>query len=544
MGNGILSRANSGDGAKIGTIKLSARDSLGEKWALCNGDPVTGGGINDSLMDKLSNPLNPSCWNTLWTDSNKNYRLLYHNINKEWYIVEHSGMTISIYKLNGTTKTLLTTRTFIDADFSDYLLSYDEMNLYSIQIYDYTIIPGLNRIAILMDCSYETSWWDDEIGESVYTNVSYNIICAYDIDSNSFYSLNNVYLEGSEYTNSDGESYGNEYWFFNPFYDTMNTIRKTDGHSCFGVGNYLAVVCGGGIGKTLFVLNAANDFSTTTYYDFYYERSFEYSDDLGYTVATEERYPYNMNTSYSYSNNYLGLAITYPLYDSINDELGLNNNADASSHVLDILTINATNGSIRSKTIWTIDTEQGYHSYYSRYLRDDIKHGRISCIDFENDKFGMSYFYGYYKPVPYSSTDNSYYEHIYGIIDPASTSTSGIFTKKTTFTYGTVSSGNNKYYTSNRFQIACINDKFYGIWLGENAKIMEIDVNSPTLDNKYSGLTSIPNISNYKTNSGDFIPYNDSNIILDGGSIYFYGFMPSLPLVDKPGVNAFIKIKN
>ena len=44
MGNGILSRANSGDGAKIGTIKLSARDSLGEKWALCNGDPVTGGG--------------------------------------------------------------------------------------------------------------------------------------------------------------------------------------------------------------------------------------------------------------------------------------------------------------------------------------------------------------------------------------------------------------------------------------------------------------------------------------------------------------------
>ena len=44
MGNGILSRAGSGDGYKIGDIVLSTENSLGEKWALCNGDPVTGGG--------------------------------------------------------------------------------------------------------------------------------------------------------------------------------------------------------------------------------------------------------------------------------------------------------------------------------------------------------------------------------------------------------------------------------------------------------------------------------------------------------------------
>lgn len=45
MGNGILSRAGSGDGYRVGDVILSAKSSLGEKWALCNGDPVTGGGV-------------------------------------------------------------------------------------------------------------------------------------------------------------------------------------------------------------------------------------------------------------------------------------------------------------------------------------------------------------------------------------------------------------------------------------------------------------------------------------------------------------------
>ena len=43
MGNGILSRSSSGDGAKIGDIRLTTRDSIGAKWALCNGDIVDSG---------------------------------------------------------------------------------------------------------------------------------------------------------------------------------------------------------------------------------------------------------------------------------------------------------------------------------------------------------------------------------------------------------------------------------------------------------------------------------------------------------------------
>ena len=42
MGNGILSRSGSGDGAKIGDIRLTTKDSIGAKWALCNGDVVNG----------------------------------------------------------------------------------------------------------------------------------------------------------------------------------------------------------------------------------------------------------------------------------------------------------------------------------------------------------------------------------------------------------------------------------------------------------------------------------------------------------------------
>ena len=44
MGNGILNRAGSANGCKIGDIMLSTENSLGEKWVLCNGDPISGGG--------------------------------------------------------------------------------------------------------------------------------------------------------------------------------------------------------------------------------------------------------------------------------------------------------------------------------------------------------------------------------------------------------------------------------------------------------------------------------------------------------------------
>ena len=82
MGNGILSRANSGDGAKIGTIRLSARDSLGEKWALCNGDPVTGGGISN-------NPLNASNWGICTLNSWFGYRnIAYDYINNKYYYAD------------------------------------------------------------------------------------------------------------------------------------------------------------------------------------------------------------------------------------------------------------------------------------------------------------------------------------------------------------------------------------------------------------------------------------------------------------------------
>ena len=41
MGQGIISRSNPGNsGDKVGDIRITTRNTLGEKWALCNGDPV------------------------------------------------------------------------------------------------------------------------------------------------------------------------------------------------------------------------------------------------------------------------------------------------------------------------------------------------------------------------------------------------------------------------------------------------------------------------------------------------------------------------
>ena len=94
MGNGILSRANSGDGAKIGTIRLSARDSLGEKWALCNGDPVTGGGDDTLEVRYHWKPLDEKINNfyaykqDLNTDKDVRSSIVYDHINNKYYHIE------------------------------------------------------------------------------------------------------------------------------------------------------------------------------------------------------------------------------------------------------------------------------------------------------------------------------------------------------------------------------------------------------------------------------------------------------------------------
>ena len=65
MGNGILSRSGSGDGAKIGDIRLTTRDSIGAKWALCNGDSVPSGSPIASFC--AFDPTSASNWYDLST---------------------------------------------------------------------------------------------------------------------------------------------------------------------------------------------------------------------------------------------------------------------------------------------------------------------------------------------------------------------------------------------------------------------------------------------------------------------------------------------
>ena len=56
MGQGIISRSNPGNsGDKVGDIRITTRNTLGEKWALCNGSIMPGGGIK-------ANPLDESKW--------------------------------------------------------------------------------------------------------------------------------------------------------------------------------------------------------------------------------------------------------------------------------------------------------------------------------------------------------------------------------------------------------------------------------------------------------------------------------------------------
>ena len=44
MGQGIISRSNPGNsGDKVGDIRITTRNTLGEKWALCNGEDAPEG---------------------------------------------------------------------------------------------------------------------------------------------------------------------------------------------------------------------------------------------------------------------------------------------------------------------------------------------------------------------------------------------------------------------------------------------------------------------------------------------------------------------
>lgn len=43
MGEAIKSRGSGAEPYRVGDIVLTSNETLGEKWALCNGDPVTGG---------------------------------------------------------------------------------------------------------------------------------------------------------------------------------------------------------------------------------------------------------------------------------------------------------------------------------------------------------------------------------------------------------------------------------------------------------------------------------------------------------------------
>ena len=56
MGQGIISRSNPGNsGDKVGDIKITTRNTLGEKWALCNGDNIPeGADYVSSLAPDLS----------------------------------------------------------------------------------------------------------------------------------------------------------------------------------------------------------------------------------------------------------------------------------------------------------------------------------------------------------------------------------------------------------------------------------------------------------------------------------------------------------
>ena len=63
MGQGIISRSNPGNsGDKVGDIKITTRNTLGEKWALCNGS------IYEGETSILKDPLNENSWRDLGID--------------------------------------------------------------------------------------------------------------------------------------------------------------------------------------------------------------------------------------------------------------------------------------------------------------------------------------------------------------------------------------------------------------------------------------------------------------------------------------------
>ena len=128
MGNGIISRTNNGPKFKVGDIRLTTLDSINNKWALCNGDPVTmEGGISPELGNFLSgDPTNSESWNPIECDVlfkdffyNKSDGF-YYGVNIIQYgsnqAISGSYQTINIYKMTQSGSSLVFTKKYNAGD--------------------------------------------------------------------------------------------------------------------------------------------------------------------------------------------------------------------------------------------------------------------------------------------------------------------------------------------------------------------------------------------------------------------------------------------
>lgn len=158
MGNAIIGRGGPADNARVGEVRYTMRDTLGEKWALCNGDPNPGGGVPTDLSLENS-----------WTDlefplsdvSTNPYSVLFDRNTHTYYVCrvrceneEDGNMVrriIEVYKSQSNLSE--STMDIVWSSALDYIEEWQEGS-YNYCNSKFTITPNGNYIIIMTNGIY------------------------------------------------------------------------------------------------------------------------------------------------------------------------------------------------------------------------------------------------------------------------------------------------------------------------------------------------------------------------------------------------------
>ena len=372
MGEAIKSRGSGAEPYRVGDIVLTSNETLGEKWALCNGDPVTGG-IAPELEESLhANPLDNNSWQDV-TFTNKYDKLLYDSENNVYYgIITSSkgtgndiGFDLSIYKIDPDMKqeTLLVDTGYLSYNYVSYFIDAVYSN------YE-------KKIILLIHTTYTVEGED---------NNTYFYLVRYDPLSSDTSSLTNHNYWTKQYI-SGSTVYDEWYDYENEEFISTSTDMYYPDRMFVTDDGYVVFLCHSPR-YAIFIYSIDNMIHRDDFYFTYEIGDWEdyYGEYVRDTTITTE-----VNISVAESKNYIAIGIGY------RDDYEPMSLAD-SGYVPTI-----SSGScafIFDKTNNSLTTLSNMYSDWDE--TENVPTPNMSCIDFENNKFLLS-------TVQFSSTSKVY----------------------------------------------------------------------------------------------------------------------------------------